>query len=361
MAKYLWYSGATDVTGKAIAEALGITATKVRPRNLVAGDLTIGWGTKIDEDTRLTGTVWNSPNAIRANRDKLGALQKMLANRDMAATVAKFSAAGSVMRDLDRGTIVLPLIGRTKSHQSGKGFWLCPTKHLVKLAIDDGAGYFQQFIDIKDEYRLHVAFGEVILAVKKEENTSEESWAAIRKEKVAEYAEKNNVEMNDNTVNAVLKVMFKEAVIPDRIVRSNRRGWKFTQVQLNNIGAALKNAAIKAVEVLGLNFGAVDCAISMDNSPFIIEINSGPGLQGNALNKYVEMFTAKIRELERPVPVAHAAAPARAAAPRRAAGAVGAQEAAVVVKGEDNAMVMVMNQVRTPEEARRVLDLLMGR
>jgi glutathione synthase/RimK-type ligase-like ATP-grasp enzyme len=354
MGKFLWYSGATDVTGKAIADALGITSTKVKPKT-VAGDLVIGWGVKTDEDTNLAaGTIWNHPNAIRDNRDKLGALKKMAANANLASAIAKFSSAANVMLDLDHNRVALPLIGRTKSHQGGKGFWMCPTKHMVKLAINAGADYFQSFIDIKDEYRLHVAFGEVILAVKKEENGDEGSWTAPRKEKVTEYAAKNNIQIDNGTLNAVLKVMFKEAVVPDYIIRSNKRGWKFVSVNLPNVPAALRNAAIKAVEIMGLQFGAVDCAISIDNNPYIIEINSGPGLQGNALQKYTDMFKVKIAALAAPVP--------KKVVLKKVAMGVGAQEAApaaVVGKKVDKAKFkMMMAAVNSVEEARVLLDLI---
>jgi hypothetical protein len=133
-------------------------------------------------------------------------------------------------------------------------------------------------------------------------------------------------------------------------------------VALNNLSAPLKNAAVKSVEVLGLDFGAVDCCIDMANHPWIIEINSGPGLQGTTLDKYVAAFKKKIAEIQRP-----AAAPARRAPARRnARNAVGAEQAAEVEAAPagnvgDDQLRLLMNAVNTPEEARRVLDIAMGR
>ncbi len=362
--KYLWYSGATDVTGMALAEALHIIGTKTKPKNLVHGDLVIGWGVKTDEATDMgRSTTWNSPNAIRVNRNKLGALQKMSAHPNLTNCIAKFSTAQSVLSDIDHGRIKLTLIGRTKSHQGGKGLWVCPTKALVSAAIADGATYFQEFIDVKTEYRLHVAFGAVHIAVKKEENIEPGSWKAIRKEKIDAYAAKKEMHLDTDTLNAVLDVMFKEAVLPDRIIKSNGRGWKFVNVTLNNVPAALKNAAVSAVEALGLQFGAVDCAITHNGSVYIIEVNSGPGLQGSALNKYVELFAAKIAEFDQSL---HAAAP-KAAKKFAAVAGVGAEAVKEIpAPGKksslsDEAMVHLMNAVQSPDEARRVLDLLMGK
>jgi len=360
MRKHIWYSGATDITGKALAEALNLTETKARPSNLSSGDIVIGWGAKTDESISINSNVrvLNHPNKIRANRNKLGALKTMKGNNDLSGTIADFIDAGSVMNALgNSGPISLPLVGRTKYHQGGKGFWFCPTKSLVKYAVDDGAQYFQTFIDIKDEYRLHVAFGKVIHAVKKVKNANETSWVAQRKEKIEDYAQKNNISINDATMDYILKLLFKEAVLPDMIVRSNKRGWKFSGVQLSNVNTALKNAAVASVKALGLDFGAVDCAISNDNSsPFIIEVNSGPGLQGTALEKYIAAFTTKIAALE-----SVAVAPTDPPAAEMAAG-VGAQSADAESAGAapTGGMVTIMNNVATDAEAKAVIAAIMA-
>lgn len=361
MAKYIWYSGATDITGKALEEALGLTGTKTRPRNLSAGDITLSWGAKTNEDVNLAGTVLNHPNKIRGNRDKLKSLSTMKSSRDLAGNVATFCASNGVVRELDAGNMSLPLVARTKFHQGGKGFWLCLTRQHVDKAISDGANYFQTYIDIQNEYRLHVAFGTIIYAVKKIENPTEAGWIAQRKEKVLDYAIKNGVNLTSDTIDYVLSILVKEAALPDRIVRSNKRGWKFSSVRINSLPAPLKNAAIKSVEVSGLDFGAVDCAMSADNLPFIIEINSGPGLQGTALQKYIEAFTAKIAELERPAranPVRRAAAAVGVAARR----AVGADNVAQAADLENDAMGMarIMQNVRTDAEAQAVIAALMA-
>jgi glutathione synthase/RimK-type ligase-like ATP-grasp enzyme len=366
MTKHIWYSGATDITGDALKDALNLTGTKTKPRNIRQGDIVIGWGTKTKENVNLgQAHVLNHPDKIRSNRDKLKSLQTMSANRNLASSIATFCAAGNVVGELAAGSMALPLVGRTKFHQGGKGFWMCLTRQHVDKAISDGAQYFQTYIDIKDEYRLHVAFGNVIYAVKKVENPTEAGWIAQRKEKVTNYAGKNNVNLDNTTLDYVLKRLVKEADLPDRIVRSNKRGWKFASIRTANVATALKNAAVKSVEVSGLDFGAVDCAISADGSPFIIEINSGPGLQGTALQKYVDAFTTKIAELERPArrnPVSRAAAAAGGAV-RRAVGAAAVDEyaPAPAADANDAAMVHMMNAVRSPDEARMVLDLMRQR
>ena len=357
MSKYILYSGATDVTGQALADALGLTGTKSKPRSIRNGDIIIGWGAKTDQAMDLrTATILNHPDKIRSNRNKMNTLGSLYGNRTTKSAIAAFCGANEVMDAIDRrrSDIKLPLVGRTNFHQGGKGFWTCLNKWHVQRAIEDGAQYFQNYIDIKDEYRLHVAFGNVIYAVKKVENPTEAGWIAQRKEKVLDYAQKNNRNMDESTMNYILGLLVKEAALPDRIVRSNKRGWKFSGVTLNNVSDALKTMAIKSVEVIGLDFGAVDCAIGLDDNPYLIEINSGPGLQGTALQKYVEAFRAKINEIEAPAREERPAArPAPAARRGRAVGAAVADEA------PNGGMTRVMRNVRNDEEAQAVIAALM--
>ena len=98
--------------------------------------------------------------------------------------------------------------------------------------------------------------------------------------------------------------------------------------------------------------------MDITDHPFIIEVNTGPGLQGTSFNKYVEAFRTKIAELEAPVrrPIANRAANRV----RRAVGADNVEHGQDNVAVNDEALVHIMNAVRNPEEARRVLDL-MGR
>lgn len=352
---YLWFSGATDVTGRALAEALGIEGTREQPR-LRRGDVLIGWGTKINNDVNIPNgvTVYNHPNAIRTNRNKLKALEIMHQDNNINNAIAKFAKSDNIIVKIRNNELKLPLIGRTKYHQGGKGLWICLTKSHVEAAIDDGAAYFQEYIDVDTEYRLHVAFGRVIHAVKKVANDNVNHWIEQRKEKILDYAAKNEWNLDNGTIDKVLQIISKEVIIPDRIVRSNRRGWTFRSVALNNISNRLKEVAINAVAAIGLDFGAADCAKDTNNNPYIIEINSGPGLQGTAFDKYVAAFRAELND-ERPQ--------------RRVRRAVGAEEVEAdqeqriepVDNINDEGLIRVIRNVRNDEEARAVLDLIMRR
>jgi hypothetical protein len=130
-------------------------------------------------------------------------------------------------------------------------------------------------------------------------------------------------------------------------------------VALNNLSTPLKDLAIASVASISLDFGAVDCAMGNDNNPYIIEINSGPGLQGTSFEKYTEAFGAKLVEMERPT--RETRSPSR----RGRGGAQGTRRAAAgrsvgADTAEDNTggLVRVMHNVRTDEQAQALLDAL---
>jgi len=299
---YIWYSGATDVTGKKLAEELGIDGDKDAPKGK---KIVIGWGTKTDEDVNFpAGTITlNHPNCIRANRNKLTTL-KVLMNTIIngRTVVALFTEANKVMQELDKKnpTITLPLVGRTKFHQGGKGFWLCITKTHVKNAIEEGAQYFQEYIDIVDEYRIHVFKGALLHAQKKvKRDDMEKAFVEQRKEKIHEYAKKAEKKLDEDTLDYALARIAKEHEHVDMIVRSNKRGWKFSTVK--NVGKELLDVAIGALKAAGLEFGAVDCCLDSDGKPWVIEVNSGPGLEGTTFKAYIDAFNNELQNILQPV------------------------------------------------------------
>jgi len=301
---YVWYSGATDITGSKLAEAIKADHGKDKP-DFSKYDLIIGWGTKIDKAIPFGKVkILNSPVQILANRDKLEALKLMHAKK---VSVAGFIDAAKAIVDIKdkKNGVKFPLIGRTKYHQGGKGFWICPTMTHIRAALDDGAKYFQNMIEIKHEYRLHIFDGKIIYAVKKSKKSKEEymmSYIAQELESQKKLAEKNNNPFDEATAKLIIERMAKKKVADgaDMIIRSNKLGWKFSHVK--TIDKTLEREAIKALKALKLDFGAVDCCIDVDNTPYIIEVNTGPGLEKTSFDTYVKAFKdLLVRKSEDPV------------------------------------------------------------
>lgn len=296
---YVWYSGPTDITGKKLVEELKVTGGKDKPDR--TKEMVIGWGTKTKKEAVINAKkVLNHVNEIRANRNKHTTLTRLVREKDM---VAPFVRAEDVMTAIDgpRIPICLPLVGRTNYHQGGKGFWICLTKSHIRNAIEEGAQYFQNYIDIKDEFRIHIFGDKVLCAQKKVKRTNiEQAYINQHVEKISNIAGKNERKLDKDTLNYTLGRMAKENLGVDMIVRSNRKGWKFSHIK--TINKAMEALAIKALKVVGLEFGAVDCCIDNTGKPWIIEINSGPGLDGTTLKAYVNKFNSVIDDFLKPPP-----------------------------------------------------------
>ena len=302
---YVWYSAATDVTGKALMEKLNATGGLSEPKD--ANVPVLCWGTKTDKDVNIASkNVYNHPNKIRQNRNKYEALRVL--SGDPAVAVAAFTNdSGKV------GTkgFEYPVVARKSFHQGGAGFWTCLNKIHLAQAVKEGAQYFQKYINVNNEYRLHVAGGEVIYAVKKvPRDNLKEAFVAHYSDYVKASAGKAvnaALKLDAATMDFVLnKLAGKMAATTDMIIRSNTRGWKFSSVQLANLPAELKEMAKKCVKTLGLDFGAVDCCIDDNGKAFIIECNSGPGLEGSSMDAWVGVIEKMVTP---PAKVAVKAAP----------------------------------------------------
>ena len=308
MSIYIHYSEATDVTGPVLVERLGVRGG-VRPPSFSgrnACTIYVGWGCKTQEALRIPSgvTVLNHADMVKRNRNKLEALGVL---REANVPVADFLACerrrrAEAVRNVDAlHALGYPLVGRTKYHQGGKGFWPILDRKMLEQACADGCGYVQRRIQIADEYRLHVFNGEVIYAAKKApQRNPQESWTTMMREKIAAKARADGVRMNNAILDVALGVLSVEHTRPDMLIRSNTRGWKFSRLQLRNLSAGLRDPAIAAVGSLGLTFGAVDMATDVDNDAYIIEVNSAPGLERSTLDAWVAAFQARINDIQRP-------------------------------------------------------------
>ena len=279
---YVWYSTATDVTGKKLVEALNAKGGTKKP---VGNTPILCWGTKIKKEINFgKRKVYNNPNNIKLNRHKFKAMQKMQAE---GCNIEKFSTD---IADVENGKLKYPVVARTNYHQGGTGFWLCLNKLQLKKAFDEGATYYQQYINIKDEYRLHIVDGKVIYAVKKiARNNHKEAFVNHYSDYINNFAEKNDINVNKDTLKFVLeRLARKMATKSDMIIRSNTRGWKFSKLNVAGLNNNLKTEAILAIKALKLDFGAVDCCIDMNGNVYIIEVNTGPGLEGSSFEAWVK-------------------------------------------------------------------------
>jgi hypothetical protein len=76
----------------------------------------------------------------------------------------------------------------------------------------------------------------------------------------------------------------------DTGIRNHSNGYVYARADIN-YPVEIEQAAIKAVKILGLDFGAVDIGYrERDNKVFLFEVNTAPGLVGTTLEKYTQTF-----------------------------------------------------------------------
>jgi hypothetical protein len=112
------------------------------------------------------------------------------------------------------------------------------------------APLYTKFIPKTAEFRVHVFRGQVI-----------------------DYIEKKRVAAEHRPENF------------NRHISSVNLGWVFARTNIMD-SPDVKEIAIRAVQALGLDFGAVDVAY-WANQPYVLEVNTAPGLHGTTLVNYV--------------------------------------------------------------------------
>lgn len=62
-----------------------------------------------------------------------------------------------------------------------------------------------------------------------------------------------------------------------------------------DLNKSRKEAAIAAVEALGLDFGAVDMVVDEEGKEFVLEVNTAPALSPMRVQQYVEALRKIVR------------------------------------------------------------------
>ena len=165
------------------------------------------------------------------------------------------------------------LLGRDFRHSRGTDIELWDAAAFASTLIGEGgridSDYFVEYIKPHKEYRIHVMGGKILFAQKK--YFRPELYKRI---------------MDDG---APIDIEAEKDII-----RNNEHGWGFHDMNsLENVPACVQDASIRAVDALGLDFGAVDVISTRGDTKgslkaFVLEINTAPGLRDRNLTKYAE-------------------------------------------------------------------------
>lgn len=235
-----------SVSARDLARSLGVIRIKGEKR--LGTSVVINWGRS---DLSLRGKVKriiNLPAAVARAANKIQTFS-VLKNEGVPTvdwTVNKSEAATWI----EEGEMVYCRL-QTASSQ-GRG--------IVVVGQDDltlpTAPLYTKGFNKTHEYRVHVAFGQVIDYSKKRKRTEGE-------------------------VNPYIK--------------NATSGWVFCREGVD-LPSEVVSISVAAVKSLGLDFGALDVLYKeRDDEARILEVNTSPGIEGTTLTKYSEAFKRFIR------------------------------------------------------------------
>ncbi len=227
-------------------------------------DVLIRWGTTrdpiVDDIFEKKGAlVINESCALENNTNKL---QSLVLFKEAKVSCPNFWEDA-------RKITKFPVFGRSANHKGGKDIVLIKGSNVLErndYAKIPKKAFYTEFINAKDEYRVHVMFGKVVRVTKKVYRGHDR---------------------------------FQEEIEDQCTVRNDTYGWGMKAVDLDKFtvdNPELLYHSCIAVASVGLDFGAVDVIVREgDNKPFVLEVNSSPRLNSVGTEIYVNSFIEKLK------------------------------------------------------------------
>ena len=231
-----------SVSAKRLARSLGVL--RVRPTyNARRKDVIVNWGSSNPPHFRWMEQDLNKPHAIALACNKLNTFKTLQYDNDFIHCPDWTVDKGMAKYWITQGDIVY--CRSTVTGHSGRGIVIANT-------VDEliNAPLYTVKTKHKNEYRVHIFKGEVLDVQKKK---------------------RRNGFVGSSTG-----------------IRNHSNGWVYARSDVA-IPDMLCPIAIQAVNLLGLDFGAVDIGHRViDNKFFVFEVNTAPGLEGSTLDKYTK-------------------------------------------------------------------------
>jgi len=223
------------------------------------GHLVVNWGSSSRKSIREGIPILNEPSAVRLASEKFNTFQVL--DRDgLGRYTPKYTDVKSVAVDwIERDCDMVYCRELTRGSQ-GRGIVIA---RQVEELVD--APLYTAGLSVDREVRIHVFKGNVI------DFSQKKRMGRDRREEVG-------IESNVNEE-----------------IRNHANGWVFAREGVS-IPDDAKDVAIRAIGILGLDFGAVDMIITLQRMPKILEVNTAPGLEGTTLDSYKEALLRVINE-----------------------------------------------------------------
>ena len=235
--------------------AEGLNTIRVRPNGSYyhrAQHLVINWGNSTLPrwaTPRAIQHMLNTPQNVEIASNKISTFQRLGENIPEWTTDIRTA----------RNWLATPIFGRklnavvcrtlTRAN-SGRGIVLAKTPEEVVAAP-----LYTRYTPKTLEYRAHVSVRQGVIDI-------------------AEKRRRNGFENNEQA---------------NQYIRSWDNGWVFCREDLN-VPDAVRTVAEGAIHRLGLHFGAVDVGYHPDFGAVVYEVNTAPGLEGQTLINYINMF-----------------------------------------------------------------------
>ena len=238
---YLAYHPKTRPTGRRLADALGIVhrgTLRKKGAKVATPDFLIRWGNGRDPESD-TGRSLNPAKAIWTAGDKLASFQK-----------------------LAQAEVRIPEF--TTTAPDSDGVWLARKRRgfggrdiqVYEGAAIPGTEFYSRYVPNDREYRVHV--------------------------------------VGDKIVRVQRKYLERPAQRRSEYIKNHQNGYVF-KTPSKRLNKDRLDAAVKAVQALGLDFGAVDLVVGHDNLCYVLEVNTAPACAPKTLQAYAVALADLIR------------------------------------------------------------------
>jgi len=218
------------------------TYTKANQIDLGA-NIVVRWGNRIPME--MNGSiVYNKSEAIERATNKKLCRELFQMNNLACPKLIKF----------ENEATKFPIIARPATHSKGKNFVVLNNIQQFRnhyYANHLNGWYYSEFVDKKQEFRLHIAHGRILNYLEKPKpNDGQIAW---------------NRALNEDP---------------------------FINVKWSDYNSDVCKLAIQSLSLLGLDFGAVDIMLDKDNKPSLLEVNTAGTLVSSeySMERYAMYF-----------------------------------------------------------------------
>lgn len=209
-------------------------------------DILIRWGSTVPVESKFE---INTIDMIKLMNNK--PMSRRILQENGISVPKTYYSRGEIF---DSELVNYPLIGREKYHSQGLRMFI--SNNLLDVDRDHISEYWSEFIPKDTEYRVYVLSGRVLGVSKKIPNNPEEiAW-------------------NNSTDNSLFETV----------------KWKYFPIEVCKL-------ALKACEVLKVDFSAVDIMCKGDNN-YVLELNTAPSMSEYRANLFARGFKYTIKQIE---------------------------------------------------------------